>query len=426
MRFKIKIHYFLIQAKVLKWLYRHRLEKLREKRFQKLLASLSSSPFYARFGPKANLEDFPIMDKKSFMADFDRINTCGIALNAALNVAETAEKQRDFSPTINGITVGLSSGTSGNKGVFLASEDERAQWVALVLDRVIGFSLKKRRVAFFLRANSNLYESVKSKLLSFHFFDLLEPLDNHVRRLDSLKPDILVGPPSLLSELSQAVEKRQLNTNPNKIISVAEVLSPEDRGRLEKVFGQTIHQVYQCTEGFLAASCSEGRLHFNEDFLIIEKKYLDEDQNRFHPVITDLLRRSQPIIRYELTDIITEHKNCPCGSPMTAIDMIEGRSDDILRFVDKEGQQVRIFPDFFRRAIILSDHTIEDYALIQKERNLLHLFVKSVNSNAFTSAKNAISTLLKNHAVSAVDIHQIEDRDQVKGSKLRRIRNDVR
>lgn len=426
MRFKIKILYYLIQTKVLKWLYRDRMDMLRKKRLKRLLASLSKSPFYADYSNQANLEDFPIMDKKSFMADFDSINTCGIKLNVALNVAEKAENQRDFSPTINGITVGLSSGTSGNKGVFLASEDERAQWVALVLERVIGFSLKRRKVAFFLRANSNLYESVKSKLLSFHFFDLLDPLHDHISRLGSLKPDILVGPPSLLLELSKAVEKDDLTIKPNKIISVAEVLAPEDKRRLEGVFGQTIHQVYQCTEGFLATSCVEGRLHFNEDFLIIEKKYLDQDQNRFHPVITDLLRRSQPIIRYELNDIITEYNHCPCGSTMTAIEMIEGRSDDILLFVDREGQEVGIFPDFFRRAIIMSDHKIVDYALIQKEKNLLHLFVKSVNSNAFTSAKNAIYKLLKNHLISDVNIHQIEDRDQVKGSKLRRIRNDVR
>ena len=35
-----------------------------------------------------------------------------------------SEENRDFSPTIKGITVGLSSGTSGNRGVFLASEKE--------------------------------------------------------------------------------------------------------------------------------------------------------------------------------------------------------------------------------------------------------------------------------------------------------------
>ena len=81
------------------------------------------------------------------------------------------------------------------------------------------------------------------------------------------------------------------------------MLYPEDKAYLERVFGQHIHQVYQCTEGFLASTCTEGVLHFHEDFLIIEKKYLDETKTRFHPIITDLKRFSQPIVRYELNDI---------------------------------------------------------------------------------------------------------------------------
>lgn len=407
-------------------MYRNDMEGLRKRRFHQLLKKLPTSPFYASIPTCANLSDFPVLDKSSFMSNFDRINTCGIALKEALRVAEQAENLRDFSPTINGITVGLSSGTSGNKGVFLASEDERAQWVALILDRVIGFSLRKRKVAFFLRANSNLYESVNSRSLSFHFFDLMKPLSGQLKKLDELNPDILVGQPSLLIELSDFVKKRELRLSLSKVISVAEVLTPEDRERLEKVFCQTIHQVYQCTEGFLAATCKEGRLHFNEDYLVIEKKYLDDEKRRFHPVITDLLRRSQPIIRYELNDIITEYKNCPCGNPMMAIDMVEGRSDDILRFVDDKGNEVKIFPDFFRKEIVLSDSEIEDYALIQKEEKLLRLYVKSVNSMSFQAAANSIFQLLVKHQVSNVEIETMPDKDHPKGNKLRRIRNDIR
>ena len=106
-------------------------------------------------------------DKGSeFMLNFDQINTMSITISEAMEVAEKAEQLRDFSPTIKDITIGLSSGTSGNRGVFMASQKERANWVACVLDRVIGFSLKKRRVAFFLRANSNLYSSITSKKYS--------------------------------------------------------------------------------------------------------------------------------------------------------------------------------------------------------------------------------------------------------------------
>ena len=78
------------------------------------------------------------------------------------------------------------------------------------------------------------------------------------------------------------MEKGVLSISPSKIISVAEVLSPEDSKYLKNIFKQTIHQVYQCTEGLLATTCSHGNLHFNDDFLILEKKYLDaEKKNAF-------------------------------------------------------------------------------------------------------------------------------------------------
>lgn len=360
------------------------------------------------------------------MANFDAINTVNIKLEEALAVAIKSEENRDFSPTISGITVGLSSGTSGNRGVFLASEKERAYWVALVLDRVLGFSLKKRSIAFFLRANSNLYDSVKSKLLTFHFFDLLDSIDAHIERLNALQPTILVAQPSMLLELANAIEATRLIIKPTKVISVAEVLTPEDKTYLTSVFKQTIHQVYQCTEGFLASSCENGTLHFNEDFLIIEKKYIDHEQSRFHPIITDLRRRSQPIIRYELNDIIQEKASCSCGSKLMAIEAIEGRSDDILVFKNTENQEVKIFPDFFRRAIIISDNTINDYALIQTEPNHLMLYITSQHEESFRLACEAIQDLLKKNNIFEVEISQTNHNHTLRGQKLRRIKNDVR
>lgn len=427
MLFKLSILYYFVEIKLSKWLYVHKISFRRSWIIKKLIQHCSTSLFYKDFAQKKNdFTAFPIINKAIFMANFDAINTVNIKLEEALAVAIKSEENRDFSPTINGVTVGLSSGTSGNRGVFLASEKERAYWVGLVLDRVLGFSLKKRSIAFFLRANSNLYDSVKSKLLAFHFFDLLHSINAHIKRLNTLQPDILVAQPSMLFELATAIEANKLTIKPTKVISVAEVLTPEDKAYLMSVFNQSIHQVYQCTEGFLASSCEHGTLHFNEDFLIIEKKYIDHEQTRFHPIITDLRRRSQPIIRYELNDIIQEKTNCLCGSKFLAIEAIEGRSDDILVFRNSENQEVKIFPDFFRRAIILADDTISDYALIQTEPSRLLLYIKSQHEESFQWACEAIQDLLKKNNIFEVEISQTNHNHTLKGLKLRRIKNDVR
>ncbi|GAB4427966.1 MAG: hypothetical protein OHK0039_46420 [Bacteroidia bacterium] len=343
------------------------LRRLQARRWRRLLRVLRRSPHYRDLAqPGARPTDFPVIDKAGFMAAFDEINTAGITRAAALEVALAAEESRDFSPQIDGITIGLSSGTTGNKGIFLASTDERARWVAAVLDRVIGFSLRRRRVAFFLRANSNLYESARSRLLVFRFFDLFRPMPDLLGELGAFQPHILVAQPAVLREITRAIEAGTLRITPQRVISVAEVLEPQDREAFGQVFGQPIHEVYQCTEGFLAATCPAGRLHFNEDFLLIEPHYLDAEQTRYHPVITDLMRHTQPVVRYRLDDVIlAASEPCPCGNPARSIGRIEGRADDVLRLRGKTGDEIVIYPDFIRRAMITASDDIVFYAVTQ-------------------------------------------------------------
>jgi len=77
------------------------------------------------------------------------------------------------------ITVGLSTGTSGKRGLFLISPSERESWVVMVMDRILPPKwLKKQKVAFFLRANSNLYTSVQSAIYDFKYFDIFQPIES--------------------------------------------------------------------------------------------------------------------------------------------------------------------------------------------------------------------------------------------------------
>ena len=422
MFFKLRIVIYWLLIRFRKPHTKKALKKRQQKNWRKFQQVLHRSPFYREQAQQNTpLVAYPLMDKTSFMEQFDQINTQNIPIKEAYKVALEAEESRDFSPEINGITVGLSSGTSGNRGIFLASKKERAFWVAAVLDRVIGFSLKKRRVAFFLRANSNLYSSVKSRLLSFEFFDLYDAIARHVQRLNDLQPTILVAQPSMLLDLAQEVKGGRLHIQPQKIISVAEVLYPEDKAVLEATFGQKIHQVYQCTEGFLASTCAHGTLHFNEDFLIIEKRFLDDSKTRFHPIITDLKRSSQPIVRYELNDIIQEKTACACGSPMMGIAQIEGRADDVLVFKNTDHQEVKIYPDFFRRALITADVAIQDYTLVQRGAHLLELYLLGTEEH-FQKATRNINALLAKYQVEAVNIVRTKVKHHEQGNKLRRIK----
>jgi putative adenylate-forming enzyme len=113
----------------------------------------------------------------------------------------------------------------------------------------------------------------------------------------------------------------------------------------------------------------------------IEPEWLDANRTKFIPIITDFTRTSQPVIRYRLNDILTVRTSpCPCGSVMTAIESIEGRSDDVLQFNAPSGAgPVAVFPDFIRRAVIAADEAIEEYLVIQASEGELDIHIQSAD-----------------------------------------------
>lgn len=349
------------------------LEAHQQKQLNRLLTNHNN-----RFYPhSAKLQDYPIINKRIFMQHFADINTYGISEKDALSVALKAEESRDFSPvfqTTSGkeITVGLSSGTSGNRGIFLVSPEESALWAGYMLKRMLPRPyLARHSIAFFLRANSNLYTAVKSPLIRFEFYDLLEALDAHIPRLNAQKPTILIAPAQVLQQLARHPD---LAIHPKKIISVAEVLEPQVKTRIEQRFGTPVHQIYQCTEGFLAHTCAYGNLHLNEDMVYIEKDWIDRESGRFAPIITDFNRKSQPVIRYRLDDVlIANDAPCPCGSAFARISAIEGRCDDILDARTANGEPYALYADFIRRAMI-SDDLIQEYR-VEQHGKALHIFL---------------------------------------------------
>ena len=112
----------------------------------------------------------PQMDKALMMAQFDRMNTAGLSREAVLACAQRSEADRDFTPKIGRYSVGLSSGTSGQRGVFVVSPREQQVWAGGMLAKMLPDGLLAgERVALFLRADNNLYHSVNNRWLSRRF-----------------------------------------------------------------------------------------------------------------------------------------------------------------------------------------------------------------------------------------------------------------
>lgn len=384
MRERLAVVWYFIRARYLQH-FRTR-KALRSYQKQRVLRQLAyfkeHSPYFKALSVHS-FEDFrklPLMNKAFMMEHFNALNSVGIDRDEALSLAIDGEKQREFSKKLGGISVGLSSGTSGARGLFLVSDRERALWAGTVLAKFLPKGkLFGHRIAFFLRADNNLYETIDSKLIRFRYFDLLKDMGENLSELADYRPTLLVAPPSVLLGIARAMERGELRINPEKVISVAEVLRAEDAAYLKAQFGlSVIHQAYQCTEGFLGYVCECGNFHLNEELVLIEREYLDE--TRFVPIVTDFTRQSQPIVRYRLNDILVEKKgHCPCGNPASLIQYIEGREDDIFYFAGIRQKEVAVFPDFISRCVIYAEG-VQNYKVLQDGKAHVTVFLERESS----------------------------------------------
>ena len=338
----------------------------------------AQAPFYAALRDR-DFMDLPVIDKHAWMNHFDGINTVSVTLDRALAIAEEAERTRDFRPTLKGIAVGMSTGTSGARGVFLASRAERLRWAGTLLAKMLPDGiLAPARVALLLRAGSNLYETLSGGMrLRFQYFDLARPFGEVLAQLDEFKPTILVGPPSVLALAADAVQAGAIRIAPTRVIAAAEVLDPIDAERIAAIFGVAIEQIYQATEGFLGHTCSHGTVHLNEDCLIVERDWIDRTTRRFAPIVTDLYRHTQPVIRYRLNDVLVEREHsCPCGLPFIALERIEGREDDIVWLASARGTATTpVFPDVLSRALLNAAPAVHDYRIEQHDFDALRIAV---------------------------------------------------
>lgn len=383
------------------------LERYQERRARRLVAYVRAhSPFYRTHWSAcadADWRSLPVVDKSLMMASFATFNTRGITREQAMEIALRAEGERDFSPRLGDLTVGLSSGTSGHRGLFLVSPREQAAWAGTILARAL-HTLPRGvlRVAFFLRSNSNLYEQVGSSLIHFRYFDLMLPLAEAIAALNDFQPHIVVGPPSLLGSLTRACTSGQLRIRPQRLLSVAEVLERQEQEKIEAAFQVAVQQIYQCTEGLLAISCAHGALHIQEDAVVLQFESLATGaltaqdatltaSERVMPIVTDLWRTTQPIVRYRLNDVLQlETQPCACGSPFRVIRSIEGRCDDVCAFLSLDGGLRPFYPDTIRRMILLASQDISDYQVVQRSPGYLAIALTIIPGADFARVADAV------------------------------------
>jgi putative adenylate-forming enzyme len=270
------------------------------------------------------------MTKAEMIAHFDEINTAGLHQESLFESHVAQEKQGQMDLYEGKYSVGLSSGTSGTRLVTVLSPSERWQYASLLFARSgIPERVRQPRVLFTLRVNNPAFMETRALGVTLVYMDYTSTADAMIDVINSRALNILAGPPSLLRLLAR--QRDQLVHPVEGLISYAEVLDDHCREELQQKFEAPVAEIYQGAEGFIASTCRNGRLHLNEDVVLVETLSMaDTVGNAQNVLVTDLYRTTQPFLRYSLNDILEiDDQPCGCGSVFRVVKRIHGRADDV-------------------------------------------------------------------------------------------------
>ena len=158
------------------------------------------------------------------------------------------------------------------------------------------------------------------------------------------------------------------------LMSTAELFAEERAKRVAEHFEIEAVDTYACVEGFFSLPCPCGEKHILPAYHV---ELFDEELNRIGTegtgrfAFTNLLKRSSPMVRYLLDDLVTIKKsNCPAGFKSSIVP--HGRWELTVR-IGGENLNVRHFEnEIFRHGLFGDfkvvvhaerlDVTLEDYA----------------------------------------------------------------
>jgi phenylacetate-coenzyme A ligase PaaK-like adenylate-forming protein len=210
-----------------------------------------------------------------------------------------------------------------------------------------------------------------------------EPLVTIVARLNAWQPEVLIAYASMMGDLADEQLAGRLQIRPRAVFTSSEVLAEQTRRRIVQAWGERLFNQYAATEsGSLAAECDHHRgMHLVEDLVIFE--VVDQHNRPVPPdvygdklLITVLGSRTQPLIRYELSDSVRLSTDpCPSGHPFALIDGIQGREEDVLSFLGASGGVVNVQPLVFSR--IMDTLPVSGWQVVQ-EADRLHVLLSGV------------------------------------------------
>lgn len=367
------------------------------------------SPFYQHFHRglmDRPLQDLPILTKAMMMEHFDELVTDrAIHLSDVRRHLASSEPMKLF---LDRYHVTATSGSTGQPGIFLSNSTEAAiEGSTFVRVQSWGGATLRDKIALVTAARMAPPTVLKEGQQAPLILPATLPPATLVQRLNEWQPDMLVGHPSICSVLANEQRQGHLHIAPRKIFCSGDTLTGDMRRRIEETWQIQLFAAYGTTEGnALAGECSSHQgLHLFEDYSMVE--VVDEDNRPVPPgsqgrvLLTVLFRRTQPLIRYELSDLVrtTTGTRCPCGRPFTLIEDIEGRMIEVLYLPSPTGSLERISPYLFTS--VFNKLPVNGWQVVQ-EQDGLHLFLLGADEKLRDEqVKEAIQRLFVRQGVLA-------------------------
>ena len=353
-------------------------------RLRALLArAMTRSPFHAarlrgvdpdRF-ELADLARLPVMTKAEMMADFDAVPT-DRRLTRDLVERHLAGVVTDPSLLLGGYVGLVSGGSTGQRGLFVQTAGEYAEFVASVTRRALAAAAAGGGLP-----PEGLFIGIVGAATAVHSSGLAAatatrppvrmtpapaslPVAEIVARLNAAQPPALLAYATKLPELAREQRAGRLRLNLRSVTSMSEAITPAERAAVAESFGVPVIDMFVSTEGLVGHSEPGGALlTFASDNCLAE--CVDEDGQLVADgvpsakvLITNLHNLTQPMIRYELTDRFTPAGTSPGGALRAGV---EGRSDDVFRY-----REASVHP-FVLGASLLHAPAVREYQIRQTE-----------------------------------------------------------
>jgi phenylacetate-CoA ligase len=180
---------------------------------------------------------------------------------------------------------------------------------------------------------------------------------------------LLQGYASVLADVARVVIENRMPM-PKTLIGVystAEVLTGEQRQRMQQAFGCKVFNQYGSREiPNIACECRLGGMHVFTDMVHLESVPL-ENENRL--LVTSLTNRLMPMIRYDIGDSARLLDGaCACGLPFPLMQMDMCRQNDLIRTCSGK----TVHPSYFNR-LLYGQTQIRQYQWVQRDLDRLAL-----------------------------------------------------